>query len=265
MKSMKSTNAQVIAGTGKDSIGDLPGDMNAWDKLQLGWLDYDVANAGKRSSHKLGVAEYNTKNPQALIVQLPDKTVTTEVVAPAQGKTQWWSGSGNDLRNSLSRSVDLTGKSAASLTLDGWWDIEQDYDYLYTGVSTDGSNWTPIDGTTLLHLSIDFAEQEVFDWLLAHGADVNARATAAADGFGGHTPLFHTVVSGPWSRLTMLQSLLARGASTDTRASLHKFLDWRESPFWHEARNVTAVEWGRGFPDPTWVSAEALRLLGAGA
>ncbi|SHI21370.1 immune inhibitor A domain-containing protein [Streptomyces sp. 3214.6] len=134
-------------GTGKDTIGDLPGDMNAWDKLQLGWLDYDVATAGKKSNHTLGVAEYNTKNPQALIVQLPDKTVTTEVVAPAQGKTQWWSGSGNDLRNSLSRSVDLTGKSAASLTLDGWWDIEADFDYLYTEVSTDGgANWTPIDG-----------------------------------------------------------------------------------------------------------------------
>ncbi|MFJ9146970.1 immune inhibitor A domain-containing protein [Streptomyces sp. NPDC102270] len=134
-------------GTGKDSIGDLPGDMNAWDKLQLGWLDYDVANAGKRSSHKLGVAEYNTKNPQALVVQLPKKTVSTPVVTPAQGTTQWWSGSGNDLRNTLSRPLDLTGKSSAALTLDGWWDIEQDYDYLYTEVSTDGSNWTPIDGT----------------------------------------------------------------------------------------------------------------------
>ncbi|MDX2680821.1 immune inhibitor A domain-containing protein [Streptomyces sp. NY05-11A] len=134
-------------GTGKETIGDLPGDMNAWDKLQLGWLDYDVATAGKKSNHTLGVAEYNTKNPQALIVQLPAQAVTTEVVTPAQGKTQWWSGSGNDLRNSLSRSVDLTGKSAASLTLDGWWDIEADYDYLYTEVSTDGgANWTPIDG-----------------------------------------------------------------------------------------------------------------------
>ncbi|MFI0541960.1 immune inhibitor A domain-containing protein [Streptomyces sp. WSLK1-3] len=135
-------------GTGKDSIGDLPGDMNAWDKLQLGWLDYDVATAGKRSSHKLGVAEYNTKNPQALVVQLPRKTVTTPVVTPAQGATQWWSGSGNDLRNTLTRSVDLTGRSAAALTLDAWWDTETDYDYVYAEVSTDaGANWTPIDGT----------------------------------------------------------------------------------------------------------------------
>ncbi|WP_406125938.1 immune inhibitor A domain-containing protein [Streptomyces sp. NBC_00989] len=135
-------------GTGKQAIGDLPGDMNAWDKLQLGWLDYDIAKAGTKSKHTLGVAEYNTKNPQALVVQLPEKEVTTEVVTPAQGATQWWSGSGNSLSNTLSRTVDLTGKSAASLTLDGYYDIEADYDYLYTEVSKDGgTTWTPIDGT----------------------------------------------------------------------------------------------------------------------
>lgn len=135
-------------GTGKNAIGDLPGDMNAWDKLQLGWLDYDRAKAGVTSEHKLGVAEYNTKNRQALVVSLPDKKVTTTVVTPAQGATQWWSGSGNDLKNTLTRSVDLTGKAAATLTLDGWYDIEQDYDYLYTEVSTDGgANWTALDGT----------------------------------------------------------------------------------------------------------------------
>lgn len=135
-------------GTGRNAIGDLPGDMNAWDKLQLGWLNYDTAKVATKSKHKLGVAEYNTKNKQALVVSLPDKAVTTEIVAPAQGSTQWWSGSGNDLKNTLTRSVDLTGKSSAALTLDGWYDIEADYDYLYTEVSTDGgANWTAIDGT----------------------------------------------------------------------------------------------------------------------
>jgi immune inhibitor A len=135
-------------GTGKDTIGDLPGDFSAWDKLQLGWLNYDTAKAGKQSTHKLGVAEYNTWDKQALVVELPKKKVTTEIVAPAQGANQWWSGSGDNLANTLTRSVDLTGKSAASLSLDGWYDIEAEYDYLYTEVSTDGgANWTAIDGT----------------------------------------------------------------------------------------------------------------------
>ncbi|MCN9239243.1 immune inhibitor A [Streptomyces sp. RY43-2] len=135
-------------GTGREAIGDLPGDMNAWDKLKLGWLNYDTAKAGEKSSHKLGLAEYNTKDKQALVVSLPDKAVTTEVVTPAQGATQWWSGSDDDLRSTLTRSVDLTGKSSATLSLDGWYDIESDYDWLYTEVSTDGgANWTAIDGT----------------------------------------------------------------------------------------------------------------------
>ncbi|MET7382464.1 immune inhibitor A domain-containing protein [Streptomyces sp. NPDC005526] len=135
-------------GRGKDAIGDLPGDMNAWDKLQLGWLTYDTAKAGVKSWHKLGLAEYNTKYRQALVVSLPDKAVTTEIVTPAQGATQWWSGSGDNLKNTLTRSVDLTGKKSAALTLDGWYDIEANYDYLYTEVSTDGgANWTAVDGT----------------------------------------------------------------------------------------------------------------------
>ncbi|MGW1024113.1 immune inhibitor A domain-containing protein [Streptomyces sp. NPDC002577] len=135
-------------GRGEEAIGDLPGDMNAWDKLQLGWLNYETAKAATRSTHTLGVAEYNTDKAQALVVELPQKAVTTEIVTPAQGATQWWSGSGDDLKNTLSRSVDLTGKSSATLSLDGWWDIEAGYDYLYTEVSTDGgANWTAIDGT----------------------------------------------------------------------------------------------------------------------
>ncbi|KOG51442.1 protease [Streptomyces griseoflavus] len=135
-------------GRGKDAIGDLPGDMSAWDKLQLGWLNYAKAKAATKSNHMLGVAEYNTKNKQAVVVELPAKSVRTDVVKPAEGTQQWWSGMGNDLKNTLTRSVDLTGKKSAALTLKGWWDIEQNYDYAYAEVSTDGgANYTPLDGT----------------------------------------------------------------------------------------------------------------------
>lgn len=135
-------------GTGKGEIGNLPGDMTSWDKLQLGWLDYDKAKAGKTSLHKLGVSEYNTKNPQALVVELPKKAVTTTVVKPAEGAKQWWSDMGDDLSNTLTRPVDLTGKSKAALDLSGWYDIEADYDYLYTEVSDNGgASWTALDGT----------------------------------------------------------------------------------------------------------------------
>ncbi|MFI5765801.1 immune inhibitor A domain-containing protein [Streptomyces sp. NPDC051563] len=135
-------------GNGKDSIGDLPGDMTAWDKFQLGWLNYDKATAATKSTHKLGVSEYNTKDKQALVVDLPKKKVTTDIVAPAEGASQWWSNMGDDLKNTLTRSVDLTGKSSAALSLKGWWDIEAEYDFLYTEVSTDGgATWTALAGT----------------------------------------------------------------------------------------------------------------------
>ncbi|GAA1526573.1 immune inhibitor A [Streptomyces albidochromogenes] len=135
-------------GKGKNEIGDLPGDMTAWDKFQLGWLDYDEAKAATKSKHKLGVSAYNTKNPQALLVELPKKPVTTTVVKPAEGSKQWWSDMGDDLKNTLTRSVDLTGKAKAELSLQGWWDIEANYDWLYAEVSTDaGKTWNAVDGT----------------------------------------------------------------------------------------------------------------------
>jgi hypothetical protein len=129
------------------------------------------------------------------------------------------------------------------------------------GKNGPGLHWTPIDGTTLLHLAVDFHEHEMFDWLLAHGADVNARAAVDRDGFGGHTPLFNAVVCGVSHRATMTRALLERGAARDTRANLRKFLDWTETPRWHEARDVTAAEWGRGFPDQGWVNKQALHFL----
>lgn len=129
-----------------------------------------------------------------------------------------------------------------------------------------GLHGTPVDGTTLLHLAIEFDEVEIFEWLLEQGADPNARAMIDAEGFGGHTPLFNSVVSMPAANrrqqdARMTRALLARGASREVRATMRKFLDWQETPAWHEARNVTALEWGRGFPERNWVNSVALQVL----
>lgn len=129
-----------------------------------------------------------------------------------------------------------------------------------------GLHGTPVDGTTLLHMAIDFDEREIFDFLLSRGADVNARAAVDPDGNGGHTPLFNAVVSdaclcGRQRDGAMGRALLDRGASTGIRVNLRKFLDWVDTPHWHEVRGVTAVEWGRTFPDPNWVNQKLLRDL----
>ena len=124
-----------------------------------------------------------------------------------------------------------------------------------------GMHWTPIDGTTLLHIAIDFDDAALFELLLKEGADVNARGAVDSDGFGGHTPIFNAVVSHGKHQGAMARKLAVNGAKLDVRASLRKFLDWCDTPRWHEARDVTAAEWGRTFPEKGWLNQEALRVV----
>ena len=57
-------------------IGTRAGDLSAWDKLQLGWLDYELVGAGQSRTLDLGPHEYNSAKARAAVVILPDKTVT---------------------------------------------------------------------------------------------------------------------------------------------------------------------------------------------
>jgi len=145
------------------------------------------------------------------------------------------------------------------------------YDEIYppelgcAGDRRPGLHGTPIGGTTLLHLSIDFDEREIFDWLLGQGADVNAAAVIDKEGFGGHTPLFNALVSqaygtGRQRDAYMVKRLLELGADFTVRVNVRKYLDWREEPGWHIARNVTPLEWATGFPERGWVNQEGVNL-----
>ncbi len=53
--------------------------------------------------------------------------------------------------------------------------------------------FTPLAGGTLLHYCAEFNHVACAEVLLNYGADVNARAAVDHYGFGGHTPVFHTV------------------------------------------------------------------------
>lgn len=130
-----------IGDGGPNGIGDAPTDMGAWEKFQLGWLNYEVAQAGSKSSHKLGPAEFNTKQAQALITMLPDKQVSSTLVAPKTGSYAFWSTKGDDLNTSMTK----TGVSAGTLKADVWYDIEEDYDYAFLEASTNGgTTWTAV-------------------------------------------------------------------------------------------------------------------------
>jgi hypothetical protein len=134
---------------------------------------------------------------------------------------------------------------------------------------------TPLGGTTLLHMCVDYDEFEIAKWLIDKGADVNAKAAVDADGFGGHTALFCTVMSQPNFRMNyhgqeqaapFTELLLAHGADPNIRASLRKKLHPGYAPRYdtekmYEYRNVTPLGWGEQFHAKAFVSEPAMRLI----
>jgi immune inhibitor A len=118
-------------------LGSAPVDATAWEKLVLGWSNYEVAFAGESSSHKLSASEINTKQAQSLVVVLPDKEVSKDVGDPYAGSWFYHSGSGNDLDNTMTRPITL-GATPGNLSFKGKWQIETCWDYAWVQVSTDG-------------------------------------------------------------------------------------------------------------------------------
>ena len=130
---------------------------------------------------------------------------------------------------------------------------------------------TPLAGTTLLHMCVDYDEYEIAQWLIERGANVNARAEVDRDGFGGHTPLFGAVVSQPnfWmnyghrpKQARFAQLLLDHGADPNARATLRK----RMHPGYgddrlHEYHDVTPLRYGARFSHRLFVNKGAMELI----
>ena len=126
-------------------IGSYPTHFGAWEKFQLGFLNkYGVGFTGERASFKLGPAETATKQNQALFVVLPDKRVTVDIGDPWLGSWFYHSGSGNDLDNTMTRSLTLPSGSV-ELSFSARYHIEPCWDYAYLQVSTNGgTSWTNV-------------------------------------------------------------------------------------------------------------------------
>ncbi|MDW7660925.1 MAG: immune inhibitor A [Bacillota bacterium] len=129
---------------GTEDIGSKPSHMGAWEKFQLGWLNYEVAYAGEKSDHRLGPMEFNTKQAQGVFVILPQKTVVSEIGTPYAGEMFFYSGMGNNLDNFMYKS--FTFGPGASLNAKVNYEIELDWDYAYVVVSTDGGvTWVSVN------------------------------------------------------------------------------------------------------------------------
>ena len=120
---------------------------------------------------------------------------------------------------------------------------------------------TPVDGGTLLHLAVYWDELDMAEWLLERGAQVNAGTALDADGFGGYTPLFNSVVSQAafWMNYNkgwvsrpedakFTELLLAQGADPNIRVSIRMRLGpGHGDPRIREFKDVTPLSWARRF------------------
>lgn len=72
--------------------------------------------------------------------------------------------------------------------------------------------FTPLHEATLLHICAEFNHVACAKVLVGHGADVNSKAGFDKNGFGGQTPIFHTVNQILNQSFDMLNFLLEESA-----------------------------------------------------
>ncbi len=126
-------------------IGDHPTPFGAWEKFQLGWLDYKTFRAGHTDT---GVLRPNTstsdRRRNGAIVILPDKQVALDIGEPCAecDERYYYSDAGDDLSNTMTREVDGGGQLTAKVN----YEIEPGYDYAFLEASTDGgATWQVVE------------------------------------------------------------------------------------------------------------------------
>jgi immune inhibitor A len=143
---------------GDPGIGDRPMPLGAWDKFQLGWLDAAIVNPHKSRTVKLRPGQTQGKNPNGIVVRLPDKKIRQNLGAPCDecGDRYFYSGKGNEIDHNMKRAVDGGGELTAKVK----YEIEDGWDYAFLEVSNDnGASWTQVETSE----SYDGADQSGYD------------------------------------------------------------------------------------------------------
>ena len=134
----------------------LDGDIRDSDGI-LGYGDLQVVSAVSGSID--GFNEASSQIPQYAIEYTEISSVSEPFTISFQGQTTtqllpvdlgatgcWWSNSGDSIDSTLSHRVDLPAGSTAALDYGVWYEIEEDWDYVYVEVSIDGGrNWLIIE------------------------------------------------------------------------------------------------------------------------
>ncbi|MEW5803916.1 MAG: immune inhibitor A domain-containing protein [bacterium] len=130
------------------AAGTCPASLSVWGKYVLGWVEPVTVNPGDeknclllRSVEQRGLAD------KCIKINLPDSVSTVKVNKPHSGEYEWYSGRGDSLRNTLTRTFNLPPGPGTLLKFWTWYDIEADFDYGCVEVSSDGGQkWQKIQG-----------------------------------------------------------------------------------------------------------------------
>ncbi|MBI5929200.1 MAG: immune inhibitor A [Chloroflexi bacterium] len=100
------------------------------------------------SANQYGADYLSVEFPGTYQLDFNGSTATPLVdVAPASGEWMWWSYNAVGAASSLTRTVDLTRVTGATLRYNLWWETGELPDYLHVLVSTNnGQRWDPLSG-----------------------------------------------------------------------------------------------------------------------
>ncbi len=123
----------------------------------LGYRDLDVRATISRSIK--GFKDFRSEIPQYAVEYTELRSISEPLTLSFQGPTTvpllpvdvgssgcWWSNSGDSIDSTLSHRVDLPLGSTAAMKYEVWFEIEEDWDYVYVEVSVDGGEtWLIIE------------------------------------------------------------------------------------------------------------------------
>jgi hypothetical protein len=113
--------------------------------------------------------------------------------------------------------------------------LQQEPNLISASYSLYNNAYTPLTGASLLHFCAEYNSIRCARLLVDRGANVNAPAAIDKYGFGGHTPIFHTVNQNSNNSFTMLNFLLDNSADLKI--------------------TVKGIIWGKGYEWETWIPA----------
>jgi len=113
--------------------------------------------------------------------------------------------------------------------------LKTDHSIVNRTYSQFNNTFTPLTGGTLMHFCAEYNCVACAEVLLQYGADINAKAGLDIHGFGGHTPIFHTVNQNLNNSKQMMHWLLDNGADLDI--------------------TVKGLIWGKGYEWETFIPA----------